>query len=191
MKNFSGYDILINTRIANDDSLTVEKCLELCKYEKYAAIGKGVNCFCGDEFRRIEELPASDCDMKCSGDETQICGGSLKLTIFNVESPRKFTGQCLKAESDIIKPLWKEIGSSLSLDFCLDQCKNFKYAALGNGKNCFCVENLAKITLQPDSECNIRCGADPDISCGGPYRWNTYTIEKPEPFTGQCMQEKG
>ena len=32
---------------------------------------------------------------------------------------------------------------------------------------------------------------DPTQKWGGVYKWNVYTIEEPEPFTGQCMQDQG
>ena len=78
----------------------------------------------------------------------------------------------------------------LSLAICLDHCKYFKFAALGNGKSCICLENFSKIEERTESECNKPCGGD-ENTCGGAYRWNSYQIENPKALTGQCMQDQG
>ena len=67
------------------DGLTIEKCLELCKDYKYAAVQFGNGCHCANEFDRTTQILAdSACDMACRGDQTQICGGSNKLNIYTV-----------------------------------------------------------------------------------------------------------
>ena len=42
-----------------DDDLTVEKCLNLCKLKKYAGLGNGRRCYCGDQLRYSNILPDS------------------------------------------------------------------------------------------------------------------------------------
>ena len=59
LQNYDGAEILINQRIVNGKDLTIEKCLETCKFEKYAGLGNGGNCFCGDELHRKTILPES------------------------------------------------------------------------------------------------------------------------------------
>ena len=75
---------------------------------------------------------------------------------------------------------------------CLDYCKNFQYAALANGENCYCVDKFRTIDILPDSDCNVPCEGDTtNTKCGGNSKWSVYTIEEPEPLTGQCMKDQG
>ena len=65
--------------------------------------------------------------------------------------------------------------SGLTLDVCLDYCKHFQYAALGNGENCFCGNKFPTIDILPDSDCNVPCDGDPTKKCGANYKWNVYS----------------
>ena len=189
-----GVSILKNLRLRDQNDLTIEKCLDACKYEKYAGIGQGMHCNCGDEFATIDILPETSCDVKCKGDNTQNCGGNLVWNVHSIQSPQKFTGECTTAyeENDggPITVLFKKFSSTLTPQICLDRCQYFKYAGLGNGDNCFCVENLPKLNFLPESECNTPCiGDSSDYKCGGPMKWSVYSIEEPKPFTGQCIKD--
>ena len=65
--------------------------------------------------------------------------------------------------------------SGLTVDVCLDYCKNFQYAALGNGENCYCVDKFPTIDILPDSDCNVPCEGDTtNKKCGGPSKWSVY-----------------
>ena len=190
----NGESILKNKRLDKAQDLTIEKCLDVCKFEKYAGLGSGHNCFCGDELSRIDILADGDCTGKCTGDQTQTCGGYQKWSVYSIESPQKFTGECITAylENDggPVIALYETFATSLTLEICLDKCKNFKYASLGNGKNCHCIENLTKLDFLPESECNTPCiGDSSDNKCGALMKWSVYSIEEPKPFTGQCIKD--
>ena len=189
-----GASILKNLQLRDQNDLTIEKCLDACKYEKYAGIGQGMHCNCGDEFATIDILPETSCNVKCKGDNTQNCGGNLVWNVHSIQSPQKFTGECTTAyeENDggPITVLFKKFSTPLTPQICLDRCQYFKYAGLGNGDNCFCVENLPKLNFLPESECNTPCiGDSSDYKCGGPMKWSVYSIEEPKPFTGQCIKD--
>ena len=71
--------------------------------------------------------------------------------------------------------------SGVTLDVCRDFCKDFQYLGLGNGVNCFCVNEFPTINILHDSECNVPCQGDPTTKCGGYYKWNVYS----QGFTNQ------
>ena len=132
--------ILKNHRIVqNKNDFTIEMCLEACKYEKYAGLGSGQNCFCGDEFTAIDVLHESACNMNCYGNNSQKCGGGAKWNVYQIDSPQKFTGECitsyLESEGGPVRTLVTNNHPSLTLEICLEQCKNFKYAGLGHGEH--------------------------------------------------------
>ena len=188
--------VLPNRRIAsNNVDLTIEMCLEACKYEKYAALALGQDCFCGDEFEKVSVLDQTSCNIKCSGNNSQECGASTadKWNVHSIASPQKFTGQCITTytESDGGPTIVLHSGSAaMTLEICLEQCKYFKYATLGNGENCVCAENLPKNEFLPESECNTPCTGDStNNKCGGFFKWSLYSIDNRVPFTGQCIQD--
>ena len=45
----------------------------------YAGTQYSKECFCGNEYDRYGE--ADNCDMTCSGEKDQICGGSWAMSV--------------------------------------------------------------------------------------------------------------
>ena len=64
--------------------MTIEKCIEFCSNDGYAFAGveSEDQCFCGNNAPSQNPLPDSECNSKCSGDQTQICGGHWKINIY-------------------------------------------------------------------------------------------------------------
>ena len=67
-------------------NMTIEKCLEFCSNGGYAFAGveSEYECFCGNNAPSQNPIDDSECNSKCSGDSTQICGGSWKINIYSV-----------------------------------------------------------------------------------------------------------
>ena len=65
--------------------MTVDKCKSLCrdKYYTYAGLEFGNECFCGDDVPIIS-APLRECHLNCKGDETQICGGFWRLSVYSI-----------------------------------------------------------------------------------------------------------
>ncbi|ORY79548.1 WSC domain-domain-containing protein [Protomyces lactucae-debilis] len=60
--------------------MTNQACSSFCtkKGYKYSGTEYGSECYCGND---LPSCPAGTCDSVCSGDATQICGGSWSLSI--------------------------------------------------------------------------------------------------------------
>ena len=43
----------------------------------------GKQCFCGTEYGRYGEAEEADCDMPCSGNQDQMCGGRWRASIYS------------------------------------------------------------------------------------------------------------
>lgn len=65
-------------------TMTIQTCLARCRDGGFAFAGLqyGSQCFCGNRYGRFGR--ASNCDMKCSGDPSQICGGFWANSIYAV-----------------------------------------------------------------------------------------------------------
>ncbi|KAL8873114.1 MAG: hypothetical protein Q9174_001361 [Haloplaca sp. 1 TL-2023] len=66
--------------------ITSTGCVEHCDSigAKYAGTENGGQCFCGDELVNSAKH-ADKCDMKCAGDDSEICGGRGHLSIYSVD----------------------------------------------------------------------------------------------------------
>ena len=66
--------------------MTLDRCQDLCRNYAYFAVTRGDQCFCDNEFARTGSTSQS-CDAPCSGDPSQICGGTGKShSVFRVNT---------------------------------------------------------------------------------------------------------
>jgi WSC domain len=65
--------------------MTVESCSDFCKNWGYLYFGLEYfeECWCADEIPEESVDLGNVCDFPCSGDNTQVCGGSNKLSIYH------------------------------------------------------------------------------------------------------------
>ncbi|XP_037814712.1 xylosyltransferase oxt [Lucilia sericata] len=85
----SGY--FINFKSSN----TPDKCVQLCLQSgfPYAGVQYGSECFCGVDAPPVAaKLADSSCNMKCSGDQHEICGGYYAMNVYET-GIAKFSAQ--------------------------------------------------------------------------------------------------
>jgi glucan endo-1,3-alpha-glucosidase len=73
----------------NDYSLTIDKCLISCEEGGYAYAGLeyGLECWCGNTIASTVEFSAdSECDVPCSGNSSEMCGGGFRLDVYQLVS---------------------------------------------------------------------------------------------------------
>lgn len=83
----SGY--FINFKSTN----TPDKCVQLCLQSgfPYAGVQYSSECFCGSELPTdAVKLADSSCNMKCSGDQHEICGGYYAINIYETGIASKY-----------------------------------------------------------------------------------------------------
>ncbi|CAG8777087.1 14479_t:CDS:2, partial [Acaulospora morrowiae] len=68
------------------DHMTVDTCLAYCSKQnyKYAGLEVATQCFCGNYYDAFTALSSEDCGSSCGGNNSQICGGPLALSIYEV-----------------------------------------------------------------------------------------------------------
>ncbi|KYQ54323.1 Xylosyltransferase oxt [Trachymyrmex zeteki] len=86
---------------------TPERCAYMCLQSgfPYAGTEYSVECFCGmEEPLQTKRLPDSSCNMKCSGNPKQTCGGYLTINIYwtgiQKFKPQEARNSSLKNESE-------------------------------------------------------------------------------------------
>ena len=88
----------------SDDYLSREKCLDACKsaFYRFAGVENGRDCYCGNDMQlyswpvgggpgprmpdNVRIIPDIECNLPCSGNLNEECGGENKLNIFNMKS---------------------------------------------------------------------------------------------------------
>ena len=86
---------LLDKKINLKETNTPQTCNRYCAELGYAYAGVqwGLECHCGNKFPsndlKIEEWK---CDQSCSGESSQICGGYLKMNLYNSHFHQKKIG---------------------------------------------------------------------------------------------------
>ena len=67
--------------------MSVDKCIELCQEKnfKFAGLEFGNECYCGND-APVTTAPLRECHLKCTGDETQICGGYWRMSVYSIST---------------------------------------------------------------------------------------------------------
>ncbi|TVY28973.1 putative fungistatic metabolite [Lachnellula hyalina] len=75
--------------------MTVDTCLTYCAGGNYAFAGLEYTkeCYCSQLLSALSaKLPESSCNLPCAGNGSQVCGGSLALTVYKAKSSKEGTG---------------------------------------------------------------------------------------------------
>ncbi|XP_041484603.1 uncharacterized protein LOC121431162 isoform X2 [Lytechinus variegatus] len=81
--------VLDSQPLDDDKALTVDRCVTICERSNhfYAGVEFSHQCFCGtqgEDIYRDGKLPDGDCSAICTGDRLESCGGSDKISIYQV-----------------------------------------------------------------------------------------------------------
>ncbi|KAK9421929.1 putative 37S ribosomal protein [Seiridium unicorne] len=86
----SGERALPDVSLEQPGTMTVEVCLDFCAHNqsssyKYAGLEYSRQCWCANRLSSLSTLlDDSACDTQCDGNKTEACGGSLKLSLYNI-----------------------------------------------------------------------------------------------------------
>ena len=66
-----------------DATMTTEKCSTFCKNFTYFGTQYSQECYCGNQ---LKSAPVADsqCNMDCKGNNKQKCGGSMRLSVYQI-----------------------------------------------------------------------------------------------------------
>ncbi|CAG8468699.1 7795_t:CDS:2 [Acaulospora morrowiae] len=69
-----------------EEHMTVDTCIKYCSQQnyKYAGLELATQCFCGNSYDSFTALSSEDCGSSCGGNSSQVCGGHLALSIYEV-----------------------------------------------------------------------------------------------------------
>ena len=77
--------VLSDLSITGKNNMTIENCSEICKNYEFFGLQNGDECRCGNKATQLMPTYPSSCNKRCTGDNTQICGGNWRLTVHKNE----------------------------------------------------------------------------------------------------------
>ena len=90
-------DRILDGYFETSDKMTIELCLSTCRSKgfKYSGLEWQCECHCGNEPELgFEWTWSSKCNEICSGDSSQICGGSSAMSVWKTP-PKDLNGICI------------------------------------------------------------------------------------------------
>lgn len=136
---------LDSDRTFDNNGMTAASCIAFCSSEGYSLAGTEytAECYCGLSLPAVPGDPSS-CNMPCSGDSTQACGGPDRLSVYaqggdamlvTVTNPGIggwVSGGCVAdSQGQRTLPIYTPIDSSMSVAKCVAACQAGGYTQAG------------------------------------------------------------
>ncbi|KAJ4315651.1 hypothetical protein N0V94_005848 [Neodidymelliopsis sp. IMI 364377] len=195
----NGNRVLPN-RYTSSGDMTAAKCAENCAGYTYFGTQWSSECYCGNTVPTVS-APASECNMACSGNDDELCGGGMRLNAYKID-PVSATASSTAAPQPTVSsastttisgyeykgcytdnvPQRVLAGKSssndaMTLEMCAAFCKVGGYSWFGVEYNfeCYCGTKLDALSMkEPESACAATCTGNKDQKCGGPDHLNVY-----------------
>ncbi|KAF8952775.1 WSC domain-containing protein [Flammula alnicola] len=195
---------------SNATAMTPALCIEFCGPSEtffptygFAGVEFGQQCFCDGVIQLTANLTdSSECNLPCKGDDTLICGGNDRISVYTDGTPSPQIPTIALPNPPLdgsIEPLWQYIGcysdnaSPRNLEKmigiadpnqCAAMCQNtfpgapFLFAGSEFGQECWCGPTLASTAQRlPDIACaSMGCFGSNQEACGGEFIMAVYQM---------------
>ncbi|KAF8959705.1 hypothetical protein BDZ97DRAFT_1922687 [Flammula alnicola] len=197
------------------DPMTIETCINFCNASDYIFAGVEFGpkqsytvlshillnvyrfhlqeCYCDSTIQiPSQPEPLTDCDMACSGNANETCGGPVRLNVFQSNQPPPVIVQSVTEGQG----LWtyqgcftdttaaRTLGTGVNIpggttaESCTAACQaagGFLNAGLENGHECWCDNAIHAPTQRVgDADCRMVCSATHAEYCGNANRLAIY-----------------
>ncbi|KAJ3885188.1 WSC domain-containing protein, partial [Lentinula edodes] len=172
------------------DNLTLETCVAFCDSVDYifAGVEFAQECYC-DSTIQIPSVPSNltACDFSCSGNSSELCGGSDNILIYTngepapviVQDVGQWSYEGCFTDSVAMRDLsvGLDVPAGVTAASCTAACQteNFVFAGLENGQECWCGSTLGNTSIHVgDDDCRAVCTSDHSEYCGAANRLAVY-----------------
>ena len=94
--NFTKQGVTLDVIKGTSETSSPAECIVKCKDHHYAGVQTGSFCFCGDTLPPLSKLRQStECNIICSGDASQTCGGVQRANVYVTQSLLNFLYFCI------------------------------------------------------------------------------------------------
>ncbi|KAF8623873.1 hypothetical protein AX17_007275 [Amanita inopinata Kibby_2008] len=186
---------LTGASYASSNTMTVENCIAFCGAGNfvYAGTEYADECYCGNVIQNGgTSATGTDCNMACSGNSQELCGGPNRLNFFwsgaPPQGPPIITPQIgnwisLGCYSDNFYvsgrtlPVGEAVTGGMTNAKCTTACFNAGYSLAGTeyAQHADCGTAIGGTGAPASaSDCNMVCSGNSSEFCGGSYRLNLY-----------------
>lgn len=173
--------------------MTVEACQQFCSSGNnnygLAGVEYASQCYCGNALQSYSALGFTGCNKACTGNSSEICGGSSRLSVYNsttfippttVKQVGTYVSQGCYAEATTGRLLSGSTytnSTGMTVESCVAYCSkgSYNYAGVEYGKECYCGNSLSSTATTYDvSQCNMLCTGNKREFCGAASKLNVY-----------------
>ncbi|KAH8090992.1 hypothetical protein BXZ70DRAFT_899029 [Cristinia sonorae] len=161
----------------------------------FAGVEFGAECHCGTGFTSsITNVPHTQCNMACSGNTTEHCGGPALIEVFSGPDPPRAAqlpegwsafapAPCAQdsaarmfTDTLIAGPILAATDTPAAcVNFCVQN--GFTKAGVEGGDECYCGTEFRDTPQSLDpAECDLPCQGAPGVTCGGNFAIQLYTL---------------
>jgi hypothetical protein len=167
--------------------MTLTACAAICADYHYFGLEDGDQCFCGMDLDPSAKTSEANCQLKCSGDSSLVCGGTNRLIVYkkadlpaapsNPATVGAFSYQSCWTDSVGARSLTgtNEMQAGMTVEMCATFCDGYEYFGVEYGSECYCGNDLAG-EAAAEADCSILCAGSASEWCGGPNRLNLYAL---------------
>eukprot|EP01064_Diplonema_japonicum_P024550 TRINITY_DN3514_c0_g1_i1.p1 TRINITY_DN3514_c0_g1~~TRINITY_DN3514_c0_g1_i1.p1 ORF type:complete len:666 (+),score=165.37 TRINITY_DN3514_c0_g1_i1:68-1999(+) len=173
-------------RVYHGDSNTPSECANLCTAagHAYAGVEYGKECWCGSSVEGSKKTVSTDCNVPCTGDDTEMCGGGHRMNLYSLvaKDPQQTPSRlgCFEVDG------WHRalhtlayVSQGNTMEECTSACQwnGFKYAGLEAGDECWCGNNVQYASRTITAKCDTPCPGDGNQWCGDGYKSLVYILD--------------
>lgn len=178
----------------SSSNMTARGCKDYCYGYKFFGVEFGQECYCANAMNAgAVTAGPSECDMDCSGDRWEVCGGRSRLNMFQMNAtlykapavPEVWPGDALFSPIGCYTEATKgralssksySDGKNMTVEACRAFCgTSYAYFGVEWSQECYCGNQLnAGSVPASDSDCKNLCSGNKLQYCGGSSRLNVY-----------------
>jgi hypothetical protein len=180
----NGQRALGNFFNAPASGMTVETCISSCSNNGYtiAGVEYGSECYCDTVVRNNHGLAPdgnTGCDMACSGNAGETCGGPNRLNVYAAGGEWVQLGCYTDQPYSRTLAYTATITGDLTVEKCLSACSaaGYPYSGVEYGDECHCgssFDNGGGPASDGSAGCSFTCAGNSSEICGGSQRLSLY-----------------
>ncbi|CAM9507519.1 unnamed protein product [Ectocarpus fasciculatus] len=156
--------------MSSTSAMTAEACSALCSESDFYGTQYSTECWCGDINAPYSVNGEGTCDMACSGNAEEICGGFYSMDVY-AKDP-SYLG-CFSDPAD--GRIFERGASSddMTAEACATLCADSSYYGTQYSQECWCGDN-DDYDANGFGVCDTSCSGNSDETCGGTYAMSVY-----------------
>lgn len=171
-------------------NVRVTDCTSACSSAgfTYAGLEYGNECYCGSSIQNGgHPIADNSCNMACTADKSQLCGGPAAINIYHSNAPTQSAGnipdgwasKSCYTDSVSGRTLSHQISldsSTFTTESCINACQSAGFSIAGTeySNECFCGNTIDNGATPASSGCDMACSGNHAETCGGAARINIY-----------------